>query len=207
MSFPEFTDETRILPASKAFVLFWAERISVPFTTFGYRQITFLSTYPWETYLMLALLTFLRVCACVCSILCFSVHLFSVVSEISPATPPKGSPLQGAPPSVGPCHPNPPPCLVSDGDATVPWYSAGPPPAQVQVQMSIFKVRHPRVLLPASHCPPSLACDLTPLLKLLHISGKQPDIVATHTDTSKSSPKQHADDRALYLPNCLSIIT
>lgn len=94
MAFPEFTDETHILPASKAFVLFWAERISVPFTTFGYRQITFLSTYPWETYSKFALLTFLSVCACVCSILCFSVHLFSVVSEISPATPPKGSPLR-----------------------------------------------------------------------------------------------------------------
>lgn len=107
MSFPEFTDETRILPASKAFVLFWAERISVPFTTFGYRQITFLSTYPWETYLMLALLTFLRVCACVCSILCFSVHLFSVRSEISPATPPKGSPLQGATPICGTMSPQP----------------------------------------------------------------------------------------------------
>lgn len=71
MAFPEFTDETCILPASKAFVLFGAERISVSFTTFGYRQITFLSTYPGETYSVLALLTFLSVCACVGSIFLF----------------------------------------------------------------------------------------------------------------------------------------
>jgi hypothetical protein len=46
MSFAEFIDEAPILPASKAFVSSYAQRISVSFTTFGYVQITFLLTCP-----------------------------------------------------------------------------------------------------------------------------------------------------------------
>lgn len=157
---------------------------------------------------MLALLTFLSVCACVRSIFCFSVPLFSLASEIRLATPPKESLLGGATHICG---------------------TVSPPPATLSL---LCRGRHRSLMLcrtpscpgagtdehfqsPASKgVPPSivlpspLACDLAPRLKPPHFSGKQPALVATHTSPSKSPPEQHAGARTcpLSLPNCLSII-
>lgn len=109
---------------------------------------------------------------------------------ISPATPPNRAPLWGATPICG---------TVSSPPTTLSHLCR-------RCRYSLILCRTPscpgagtdeHFQSPASTCAPlsialpsSLACDLTPLLKLPHISGKQPDIVATHTDTSKSSPKQ-----------------
>lgn len=147
--------------------------LSVSFTTFGYRQLTFLSTYPWEMYpvvALFALLTFLSVWGYVCVPFWGSfVHLFSAINEISSATLLNGNPLQG---TIHICWTVSPSTTTTFCPLCQRYHCffmlrrSLVLPRRSQGQMIISKVLCPRVLLPASYCPLSLTHDLISLFKL-----------------------------------------
>lgn len=115
------------------------------------------------------------VCACVPFFFLLFVHFFSAVNEIPSASWSNGSPMQGIFHirwTVSPLHhhhifsslPRVPLFLYTLQDLS--------PAQKVQVQVSIFKVLCPRVLLTALHCSLSFNHDLTSLVKTPHSLGK-----------------------------------